>query len=139
MKLDITEARSRFAVAPVARLATADADGTPHVVPVTFTLSDDRIFFAIDYKPKSTWNLRRLRNIRENPKVALLVDHFDSDWTRLWWTRADGHAEIQETGDERLQGLELLEKKYEQYVKDPPAGPVVIIHVDHWSGWAFSE
>ncbi|WP_164252946.1 TIGR03668 family PPOX class F420-dependent oxidoreductase [Streptomyces sp. S4.7] len=139
MKLDSTEARSRFAVAPVARLATAGADGTPHVVPVTFTLSDDRIFFAIDYKPKSTWNLRRLRNIRENPKVALLVDHFDSDWARLWWTRADGHAEIKEDGDERSQGLELLERKYEQYSENPPVGPVVIIRVDRWSGWAFSE
>ncbi|WP_405615277.1 TIGR03668 family PPOX class F420-dependent oxidoreductase [Streptomyces sp. NBC_01508] len=139
MKLDSTEARSRFAVALVARLATADADGAPHVVPVTFALSDDRIFFAIDYKPKSTWNLRRLRNIRENPKVALLVDHFDSDWTRLWWTRADGNAEIQEDGDERLEGLELLERKYEQYADNPPVGPVVIIRVDRWSGWAFSE
>ncbi|MEV8417750.1 pyridoxamine 5'-phosphate oxidase family protein [Streptomyces niveus] len=95
MKLDSTEARSRFAVA---RLATANADGTPHIVPVTFTLSDDRIFFAIDYKPKTTWNLCRLRDIHENPKVAPLVDDFDSDWTELWWIRADGHAEIQEDG-----------------------------------------
>ncbi|MFE3598988.1 TIGR03668 family PPOX class F420-dependent oxidoreductase [Streptomyces sp. NPDC059142] len=139
MKLDPTEARARFSASPIARLATTGADGAPHLVPVTFTVDNDLVFFAIDHKPKSTWNLRRLRNIRENPKVAVLVDHFESDWTRLWWARADGRAEIHEDGPQRLHGVELLEGKYNQYSEHPPNGPVVIIRVDRWSGWVFTE
>ena len=138
MKLTPADARERFAASPVARLATADADGVPHLVPVTFTVSGDMLYFAIDHKPKSTMNLRRLRNIRENPRVALLVDCYDADWSALWWTRADGRAEIWDTGNDRLSAIESLRHKYEQYQDCPPEGPVVAIRVDEWSGWAFT-
>jgi PPOX class probable F420-dependent enzyme len=134
MKLSPSEARRRFVASPVARLATADAEGRPHVVPVTFAAEGDFVFFAVDHKPKSTWDLRRLRNIRENPRVALLVDHYDPDWTTLWWTRADGHAEIRES-DARPTPIRLLQATYEQYADHPPAGPLVAIRVHTWSGW----
>ncbi|MFJ5110964.1 TIGR03668 family PPOX class F420-dependent oxidoreductase [Streptomyces sp. NPDC088551] len=139
MKLALTEARNRFTGSPVARLATAGPDGAPHAVPITFAVSHDVLFFAIDHKPKSTWNLRRLRNIRENPQVSVLVDHYDADWSELWWVRADGRAEIWEGGHDRTEAVELLRDKYEQYRDQPPAGPIVAIHVDQWSGWAFTE
>jgi len=105
MKLASADARTRFASSPVARLATAGADGVPHVVPITFAISDDAVFFAIDHKPKTSWNLRRLRNIRENPHVAVLVDHYAPDWSTLWWSRGDGQAEVWDSGDGRLKAL----------------------------------
>ena len=84
------EARGRFAAARVARLATADATGQPHLVPVTFAVAGDMVYTAVDAKPKRTTALRRLANVAANPRVSLLVDHYDDDWSRLWWVRADG-------------------------------------------------
>jgi PPOX class probable F420-dependent enzyme len=139
MKLASADARARFAASPVARLATVGADSVPHLVPITFAVSDDTVYFAIDHKPKSSWNLRRLRNIRENPQVSVLVDHYASDWSALWWSRADGRAEVRDGGDDRLKAVELLRSKYEQYRDHAPEGPVVIVRVEHWSGWAFAE
>lgn len=79
-----------MSAARVAHLATTGADGQPHLVPVTFALvtssSADRIAIAVDQKPKTTVALRRLRNIAENPLVSLLCDHYDEDWTQLWWS-----------------------------------------------------
>ncbi|MQY32708.1 hypothetical protein SRB17_06620 [Streptomyces sp. RB17] len=138
MKLSPLAARERFSAAPVARLATADAEGVPHAVPVTFVVHDDVVYFAVDHKPKSTWNLRRLRNIRENPAVTVLVDHYDDEWSRLWWVRADGQAEVLEEGQERLHAVELLCGKYDQYKEFPPQGPAVAVRVRRWSGWAFT-
>src|SRR3984957_10362018 len=85
MRLDAGAARQRFAGARVARLATAGLDGQPHLVPFTFALGrhpgqEDRIYSAVDAKPKSTTDLRRLRNIRANPRVAVLADHYEDDW-----------------------------------------------------------
>ncbi|WP_409472232.1 TIGR03668 family PPOX class F420-dependent oxidoreductase [Streptomyces sp. HC307] len=136
MKLSPLVARERFVGAPVARLATADVRGVPHVVPVTFAVLEDVVYFAVDHKPKSTWDLRRLRNIRENPSVAVLVDHYDEDWSSLWWARADGRGEVLEDGRERLSAVELLCGKYGQYQDSPPQGPVVAVRVERWSGWA---
>ncbi|WP_329340893.1 TIGR03668 family PPOX class F420-dependent oxidoreductase [Streptomyces sp. NBC_01352] len=138
MKLSQLVARERFAASPVARLATADAHGVPHVVPVTFIVLNDVLYFAIDHKPKSTWDLRRLRNIRENSSVAVLVDHYDEDWFTLWWARADGHGDVLEEGQERDRAVGLLCDKYEQYKDSPPKGPVVAVRVEQWSGWAFA-
>ena len=84
---------SRFASARVARLATVDAGGGPHVVPITFAVDGDVIWSAVDDKPKRSRELKRLANIRSNPAVSVLADHYDDDWTRLWWVRADGTAE----------------------------------------------
>ena len=94
MGLTEGEARTRLAAARVARLATADRDGQPHLVPVTFAVDGDLIYTAVDHKPKTTANLRRLRNIRENPRVALLADYYAEDWVALWWVRVDGRASI---------------------------------------------
>ncbi|GAA1712214.1 TIGR03668 family PPOX class F420-dependent oxidoreductase [Kribbella yunnanensis] len=133
MKLPESTCRTRFAAARVARLATVGADGVPHLVPVTFAVAGDEVFIAIDQKPKTTLNLRRLRNIAANPAVTLLVDEYDDDdWTRLWWVRADGTAHVQD------EAVELLVAKYPQYADDPPRGPVIVVRVDRWSGWAFA-
>lgn len=138
MKISPLVARERFVGSPVARLATADAHGVPHAVPVTFAVLGDVVYFAVDHKPKSTWQLRRLSNIRENPSVTVLVDHYAEDWSTLWWARADGRGEVLEDGQERHRAVELLRDKYDQYRDSPPQGPVVAIRVERWSGWAFA-
>ncbi|MFF5206718.1 TIGR03668 family PPOX class F420-dependent oxidoreductase [Streptosporangium sp. NPDC000396] len=136
--MDEFRARARFQTARVARLATADAYGTPHLVPVTFDVDDDVIAFAIDHKPKRTTNLRRLRNIAANDRVCLLVDHYDDDWSRLWWVRADGRARIAEEGPARERALARLAERYPQYRDRPPRGPVVLVAVESWTGWSYA-
>ncbi|MYV91017.1 TIGR03668 family PPOX class F420-dependent oxidoreductase [Streptomyces sp. SID1034] len=138
MNLSDIDARERFTGSSVARLATADAAGIPHVVPVTFAVDGDTIYFAIDHKPKRSTNLRRLRNISENPVVSVIADHYADDWSALWWARADGTAEIWEGDTLRERAVELLQRKYPQYVETPPTGPVVAIHVEAWTGWGFA-
>ncbi|NIH83425.1 TIGR03668 family PPOX class F420-dependent oxidoreductase [Amycolatopsis granulosa] len=135
MRLDPRDARDRFATARVARLATVSAAGRPHLVPVTFAVSGDEIVFAVDHKPKTTTALRRLANIAAHPAVSFLADAYDEDWTRLWWSRADGTATVVESAPDAVG---LLRAKYEQYARKPPAGPVVITRVTRWSGWAGS-
>jgi PPOX class probable F420-dependent enzyme len=130
-------ARDRFAVARVARLATVDADGRPHLVPIVFAVVGDAVWSAVDGKPKSTRALRRLDNIRVNPRVSLLVDHYSDDWTRLWWVRLDGDARI--VGREEAEAaaaLAALTAKYPQYQADPPAGPLVRVDITRWSSWS---
>jgi len=153
LKLTADEARRRFGTAAVARLATIGPDGRPHLVPVTFALDGDRIYTAVDAKPKTTANLRRLRNIDADPRVTLLADHYEDDWDRLWWARADGHAVIlgwpappagqpgRPAGTDGrppdLAGpLALLAARYHQYRAGPPAGPLIRIQVERWTGWA---
>ena len=121
----------------IARLATADAGGIPHLVPIVFAVDGDRVYSAVDGKPKRTWALRRLANITVNPKVAVLVDHYSDDWSTLWWARADGTARVVEpdTSDGKY-AIALLTTRYAQYVTDPPTGPVVVIEVERWSGWS---
>jgi len=131
MRLDEAEARRRFLAARVARLATVSAGGQPHLVPVTFAAEADTVWFAVDAKPKSSTDLRRLRNIRANPRVSLLVDHYDEDWSQLWWVRADGEARV------GAGPVEALVAKYPAYRDRPPAGPVVEVTVTRWSGWAY--
>ncbi|MEU4097077.1 TIGR03668 family PPOX class F420-dependent oxidoreductase [Streptomyces sp. NPDC026673] len=132
------EARERFAAARVARLATADAGGRPHLVPVVFAVEGDTITLAVDHKPKRTTRLKRLANITANPSVCLLVDHYDEDWELLWWARADGRARVlppaagSAAAARRVTSLTV---KYEQYAHRPPAGPVVEVTVGRWSGW----
>ncbi|GAA3049983.1 hypothetical protein GCM10020000_33320 [Streptomyces olivoverticillatus] len=112
MRLGPTEAKERFEASPVARLATADAHGVPHIVPVTFAVDGDVVYFAVDAKPKSTWELRRLRNIEENPRVSLLTDHYASDWRQLWWARADGRARVWRERERCAGPVGLLRAKY---------------------------
>ena len=103
----------------MARLATAGADGQPYLVPVTFAVDDDLIYITVDHKPKTTTKLKRLRNIRENPRVALLADHYADDWDQLWWVRVDGWASIVE--DERA--VSAPDRRAGRPVRAVPAGP----------------
>ncbi|MEV0200864.1 TIGR03668 family PPOX class F420-dependent oxidoreductase [Nonomuraea sp. NPDC050691] len=137
--MDADQARRLFGGQRVARLATVGPGGAPHLVPVTFALTGDRIVIAVDHKSKTTTDLKRLRNIRANPRVTLLADHYDDDWTRLWWVRADGTARVLDpdaTGSG--EAAEALAGKYEQYRRIPPAGPVILVDVTRWSGWSSS-
>ena len=115
------EARERFAAARVARLATADAGGRPHVVPVVFAVDGDCVYSVVDAKPKRTTALRRLANVAENPRVALLADHYEEDWGALWWVRADGVGRVLEPGSgveaegaEAARAVDLLRARYPQ-------------------------
>ena len=131
------QARRLFAEARVARLATVDASGRPHLVPIVFAAAGEVVFSAVDAKPKRTTRLRRLENVRQNPRVALLADHYDdADWTALWWVRADGVASVLEEAEpEARRGIALLAERYAQYRAAPPGGPVLAIAVERWSGW----
>jgi PPOX class probable F420-dependent enzyme len=132
------EARSRFAAARLARLATADAGGRPHLVPVAFAVAGETIYSAVDAKPKRTRALRRLANVRENPAVSLLVDHWDEeDWERLWWARADGAGRVLGPADpEAARAAELL---HGRYPRQRGAGEVLAVDVARWSGWAAAD
>jgi PPOX class probable F420-dependent enzyme len=124
------------AVLATTGLATAAGPGPPHLVPVTFALDGDRVYTAVDSKPKARRDLRRLRNIQASPRVSLLADHYDEDWSLLWWARADGQAEILASPADMAGPLALLARRYPQYAVQLPAGPVISIAVGHWSGWA---
>ncbi len=122
----------------VARLATADAAGRPHVVPVCYALGDDSLYFTIDEKPKRVdgARLKRLSNIRENPHVALVVDRYDEDWSRLGWVMVQGRAEVLETGDEHDRAQTRLRARYRQ-LRDMRIEhlPVVAIRIQRTIGW----
>ncbi len=136
LHLSPEEARRRFAGAAVARLATVGPAGQPHLVPVTFAVDGDHVYTAVDAKPKTTANLRRLRNIAGNPQVALLADHYEADWNLLWWVRCDGLASLLDRPADMAEPLELLAARYSQYRSSPPPGPVISVQVGRWTGWA---
>ncbi len=129
------EARRRVAAARVARLASVDPNGRPHVVPCCFALSGDRIVSVVDQKPKQTLQLRRLENIRRCPDVQLVVDHYDDDWTVLWWVRVSGQGRVVDRGPARDAAVDLLATKYEQYRDQRPAGPVLVIDITRIISW----
>lgn len=139
MRLSAEQARARFADCPVAVLGTADEAGTAHLVPVTYVVSGDRVYIAIDEKPKRTQDLKRLRNIAANPRVCLLAQHYQDEWSGLWWARADGTARVIEPGDLPFGALGGLVGRYSWYRAHPPNGPVIEVTVQKWSGWAFAE
>ena len=136
MRLAEDEARARFAGVRAARLGTADAQGRPHVVVVTFAVAGDTVYTAVDQKPKSGTNLKRLRNVRENPQVSMLADEYSDDWGALWWVRADGRAVILDDQRQMAEPLRLLADRYWQYREAPPPGPVLAVTVERWSGWS---
>ncbi|WP_343990748.1 TIGR03668 family PPOX class F420-dependent oxidoreductase [Terrabacter terrae] len=144
--MEDSEARLRFAAARVARVATVRPDGRPHLVPVVFAVlpvlpnlpdsGGDVVWSAVDDKPKSTRALRRLANVEAHPAVVLLVDHYDDDWSRLWWVRADGVAAVVRVGEPGAdEALDALAAKYSQYAASRPAGPLLRVEVTRWSGW----
>ena len=128
-----------FGTARVARLATVGPDGGPHLVPLVFALVEDVVYSAVDAKPKRHTALRRLANIAHEPRVALLADHYDEDWSTLWWVRADGTARVLDPvrdAAEAATGLAALAGRYPQYRSTPPPGPVLAVDVHRWSGWS---
>lgn len=135
MRISREQARAWFGQARVARLASADADGRPHLVPVVFAVRGEVVVTAVDHKPKRTPDLKRLRNIAANPEVSLLADHYSDDWDRLWWARADGTAELAATAD-HPDLVSALVDKYSQYRRTPPSGTLIVVRVHRWSGWA---
>lgn len=136
MRLTEEAARRLLASASVIRLATVDERGRPGLVVATFAVDGDRIYTAVDAKPKGTRDLRRLRDVRANPRVAALADHYEDDWTRLWWVRADATARILTDPASMAAPIGLLRARYPQYHDTPPEGPVIAMTVERWSGWA---
>ena len=133
--METAELRRRFASSPVARLATVRPDGGPHVVPIVFAVLADAVFSAVDAKPKRSTNLQRLANVRADPRCALLVDHYEEDWRRLWWVRADGIAEVIEAPSADHPGIHALVQRFPQYRDEPPSGPLLVVTVHRWTGW----
>lgn len=125
--------------ARVAHLASVTPGGHPHLVPVVFAAVGDLVWLVVDTKPKSARRLQRLRNVEAHPRVSLLVDHYEDDWTRLWWVGADGVATVvRAEAPEAGQGLAALEAKYPQYAAEPPPGPLIRVAVDTWRSWSAS-
>ena len=137
-RLDEAVCRRLATGARVARLATVDPRERPHVVPVVFALEGNALYSTVDRKPKSTPQLRRLDNIRARPeKVTVLIDHYEEDWTRVWWVRLRGRGRVVDEGPDLERAIALLEAKFEQYRDAEPQGPAVILDIAEWMGWSY--
>jgi PPOX class probable F420-dependent enzyme len=135
--MESVKAMQLLAEGRVARLATAGEDGKPHIVPIVFAIDGHTLYFAVDAKPKKTTDLKRLRNIAAHSIVSILVDHYEDDWTRLWWVRADGMAQVVADQAQARHATNLLVDKYPQYRNARPDGPVVAVQIDRVTGWSF--
>ena len=122
----------------VGRLATADARGNPHVVPVCFAISGDTLYVTIDEKPKRAGGrpLKRLRNMLDNPSTAFVADRYDEDWSKLGWVMLRGRAEILHDGAEHDRAQALLRERYPQYrTMDLAPLPVIALRIERATGW----
>jgi PPOX class probable F420-dependent enzyme len=125
--------------ARVARLGTVGADGAVRLVPICFAVVDDHVVSAVDHKPKRTGQLRRLDDIEASGTATVLVDHYDDDWTRLWWVRIRGAASVHDPGDPAAEpALAALAAKYTQYRDQPPSGAVYRIAIDEIRSWRYT-
>ena len=116
-----------------ATFASVRPDGRPHAVPTWYAISGSDIVFT-------TWHTTvKAANLRRDPRASVLVDHYDDDWSRLWWVRLDGTARIFEQGTEFERALALLAHKYAQYAAEPPRGPVIAMLVRGWRGWRAAQ
>ena len=134
----LSDRERRFLAARmVGHLATADRRGAPHVVPVCFAVEDDALYITIDEKPKRPGApLKRLRNIAENPAVAVAVDRYDDDWTRLGWVMLRGNADILTGGTEHTRAQALLRARYPQLNDMQIASlPVIAVRVERVTSW----
>ena len=122
----------------VAHLATA-SQGEPAVVPICFVLVGNRLYSAIDAKPKrvAPGRLRRVRHLRANPRAAVLVDHYEEDWRRLWFAQLEGPVRLLERGAEHSRAITALRRKYSQYRTMPLAADALVIalNVAEWREW----
>lgn len=135
--MDRHQARALVEGARVARLGTLSNTGRVELVPITFALDDDVIYTAVDHKPKTTTQLKRLDNVRAHPEVGVLVDEYDdTDWSALWWVRLRGLAEVIEAGERYERALDALVGKYPQYREHRPEGPVIAVQVVRWQWWS---
>jgi PPOX class probable F420-dependent enzyme len=132
----MTDDLALAAAAPVARLATLDADGRAHLVPIVFALAGATLYSAVDDKPKrGDGELRRIRTARERPAATVLVDHYADDWRELWWVRLRGRARVLDGGEEADAAIALLVAKYAQYARRPPRPPVLALDVVETRSW----
>lgn len=121
----------------VATLATIRSDGRVDLVPCTYAFDDDVVVTAVDHKPKTTMDLKRLDNVRRFPEVTLLIEHYDdADWDRLWWVRLRGRAAVHTEGPEHRHAIDLLAKRYPQYAAKPPVGAAIVIQRTELTGWS---
>jgi PPOX class probable F420-dependent enzyme len=141
--VDEGEMRRRVVTARVGQLATVRPNGEPHLVPICFAVIEgaagDVVVSGTDEKPKTTYSLRRLRNIAERPAVSLLVDHYEEEWPRVWWVRVDGRGRVINDDAERERAVAALRAKYHQYDEIGIPGAVLAIDVDRWVGWAYRD
>ena len=120
----------------VATLATIRSDGRVDLVPITFAFDGDVVVTAVDHKPKSTTELKRLDNVRQFPEVTLLVEHYDDEnCDTLWWVRVRGRARVHLSGPEWEHAVDLLAKRYRQYAERRPVGPAIVIERTELTGW----
>jgi PPOX class probable F420-dependent enzyme len=134
----VADATARLHQARVGRLATVGA-GAPHVVPCCFAVGDSVAYSAVDGKPKRTSQLQRLANVAAHPVATLLVDHYDEDWSALWWIRVSGPARIVTEGPEHAKAVGLLRSKYPQYVDHALTGAVVALELQEWRTWSAAD
>ena len=120
----------------VARLGTVGADGAVRLVPICFAVVDGFVVSALDHKPKRTGQLRRFRDIAESGTATVLVDHYEDDWSTLWWVRLDGEAQVVYEEPRRSLVLAPLISKYAQYGESPPTGPVIVLTVRATTSWS---
>ena len=136
----LSSAQDRFLrSARTGHLATADANGQPHVIPVCFVFDGEAIYSVLDGKPKSVSlrRLRRVRNISANPQVSLVVDHYEEDWSRLQYLMVSGGAELLELGEEWARAIAMLREKYPQYqAMDLDQSPVIKIAPLRYVPWS---
>jgi PPOX class probable F420-dependent enzyme len=134
--MDRQQAHDAVSRARVARLATRTRTGRIDLVPITFALDGggDRLVTAVDHKPKTTTQLKRLDNIAANPEVSVLVDEYDdADWDQLWWVRLRGLATVV---DDDPAGCDALVARYDQYRRQAPKGPFISIDLVRWQWWS---
>jgi PPOX class probable F420-dependent enzyme len=126
--------------ARVARLGTVDARGGVRLVPICFTIVDGWVAGAVDHKPKRSGQLHRLDDIEAAGRATVLVDHYDDDWSQLWWVRISGRAVVhRERDQEAVVVLAALAAKYPQYADRPPSGAVYRIALDEVRWWRYAE
>lgn len=119
-------------LARVATLATINPDGSPHVIPIVFAVLGDRLVTGVDQKPKRDLNLARLRNIRADPRVAVLAHHYAEGWHDLWWVRVDGRAAIR---SDDTEAVEALKARYPQYGTYEITGPIISVGMESVRVW----
>ena len=126
-----SEIRAKLDAARVARLATVNISRKPHMVPICFVYDGSVFYSAIDRKPKKVApsQLARLKNIKQTPQVALLIDQYDEDWTRLWYVLVRGEAELVSAPAERKRALDYLRAKYSQYRSGMLADDALILRI----------